>query len=50
VLDYQLDLNYYKKYIATIKTITTEEIQDLAVKYLDPCTMLTVIVGKDEKQ
>lgn len=46
VLDYQLDLSYYKKYLETIKTITTEEIQDLAVKYLDPDSMLCVLAGK----
>ncbi len=50
MLDYQLDFSYYKKYLETIKTVTIEEIQDLAVKYLDPNTMLSVVVGSNNKR
>jgi predicted Zn-dependent peptidase len=46
VLDYRLDLSYYQKYIHTIKSITTDEILDLAVKYLDPGSMVSVVVGE----
>lgn len=46
VLDYQLDLSYFQKFINTIKSVTTEEIQDLAVKYLDPNSMISVVVGE----
>jgi len=46
VLDYKLDLSHYQRYIQTIKTITIEEIQDLAVKYLDPASMVSVVVGE----
>lgn len=45
-LDYQKDMSYYTTYLNTIKTITKEEIQDLAVKYLEPETMISVVAGK----
>ena len=32
--------------ITTIKSISKEEIQDLAVNYLDPNSMLSIVVGK----
>lgn len=47
VLDYQNDMSYYQRYLDTIKSITIEEIQDLAVKYLQPEEMIKVVVGKE---
>lgn len=46
-LDYQNDMSYYQRYLHTIKSITIEEIQDLAVKYLQPEEMIKVVVGKE---
>lgn len=46
MLDYQLDFSYYRRYVETLKSVRIEEIQDLAVKYLDPNTMISVVVGK----
>jgi zinc protease len=45
-LDYDNDMSYYQRYLRTIKSITVEEIQDLAVKYLEPDSMISVVVGK----
>jgi zinc protease len=45
-LDYDNDMSYYQRYLRTIKSITVEEIQDLAVKYLEPNSLLSVVVGK----
>ena len=41
-----LDYDYYKKYIATISNITSEEILAFAQKYLSPESMTEVIVGR----
>ncbi len=46
-LDYQNDMSYYQRYLETIKSITIEEIQELAVKYLKPEEMVKVVVGKN---
>ena len=42
---YNLDWNYYKDYIKTIKNISSEEIMDLANRYLDKESLLTVVSG-----
>jgi zinc protease len=47
-LDHKLDLSYYSRFVETIKTMTIEEIKDLAVKYFDPASMITVAVGKND--
>lgn len=41
-----LNYNYYENYINTVKTITAEEIKDLANKYLTIETFTEVVVGK----
>lgn len=41
-----LDYNYYGRYIAKVKTITAEEIKNLANKYLSTETFTEVVVGK----
>jgi len=41
-----LDHNYYENYITTVKTITSQELKDLAGKYLNTDTFTKVIVGK----
>jgi len=48
---YQLNLDekYFYNFINTIKTITPQQIRDLAQKYLDPDTMLEVVAGDKQK-
>jgi predicted Zn-dependent peptidase len=46
VVDYDLDMDYFVRYQETIKNITAKEIRELAVKYLDPASMITLVVGK----
>ncbi|ATP55479.1 peptidase M16 [Pedobacter ginsengisoli] len=41
-----LDHNYYENYIKTVKTITSQELKDLAGKYLNTDNFTKVIVGK----
>lgn len=40
-----LDFEYYKTFIHTIKHTTPEQIRDLAIKYLDPLSFQTVVAG-----
>jgi len=40
-----MDFEYYNRLIHTIKTATPEDIRSLALKYLDPETMTTIIAG-----
>ena len=42
---YGLEIDYFHKMLQTVKTITAEEIKELAVKYLDPADMYEVVVG-----
>lgn len=42
---YNLDWDYYRNYINTIKNISSEDIKDLANLYLDKNTLLTVVSG-----
>lgn len=46
VVDYDQTMDYFDKFLHTIKNITAKEINELAVKYLDPSTMVTLVVGK----
>ncbi len=41
-----LDHNYYENYIKTVKTITSQELKNLAGKYLNTDNFTKVIVGK----
>jgi predicted Zn-dependent peptidase len=45
LLEYDLDYDYFTKIISTIKNITTNDIQALAQKYLDPASFSQVVVG-----
>jgi predicted Zn-dependent peptidase len=45
-VDYGMGVDYYTRFVETINNITAKEIRELAVKYLDPATMITLIVGK----
>lgn len=44
--DYNFGMDYYARFLETVKSITAKEIRDLAVKYLDPKSMTTLVVGK----
>ncbi len=46
VVDYGFTMDYFNRYIQTIKNITAKEIRELTVKYLDPHTLVTLVVGK----
>jgi len=41
-----LDYDYYEKYIQKVKTITSEEIKALAIKYLSTDDFTEVVIGK----
>jgi len=45
-VDYGMGMDYYTQFVETVKSITANEIRDLAVKYLDPASMITLVVGK----
>ncbi|PKP51708.1 MAG: hypothetical protein CVT92_12090 [Bacteroidetes bacterium HGW-Bacteroidetes-1] len=47
-LDNQLGMAYFANSLKAISSATSEEIKELAVKYLDPDSMLTVVVGNLE--
>ncbi len=46
IVTYGLGYDYYHKFINTIKTITSEELRDLANKHLQEDSMIEVVVGK----
>lgn len=46
IYPYGLGYEYYTRYIERVKSITANEIRDLAVKYLNTETLHRVIVGK----
>lgn len=46
VVDYGFGMDYFDDFLSTIKNITAKEIRELAVKYLDPKSMITLVVGK----
>ncbi|NCA85149.1 MAG: insulinase family protein [Clostridia bacterium] len=49
-LDYGFDLTWYNNYIETIKNITANEIQHLAVKYLETDSFTRLVVGKQQTE
>ncbi len=49
-LDYGFDLSWYNNYIETIKNISANEIQDLAVKYLEPDSFTRLVVGNQQAE
>jgi len=46
VVDYNFGMDYFDQFLTTTKNITTNEIRELAVKYLDPASMITLVAGK----
>jgi len=46
LLEYGLDYNYYQKFIDVIKSVTSEELRDLARNYLQTDGLTELIVGK----
>ncbi|HEY1024729.1 MAG TPA: pitrilysin family protein, partial [Sphingobacteriaceae bacterium] len=46
IYPYGLDYNYYERYIDKVKTITAEEVRNLAIKYLDSSGFHRVVVGR----
>ena len=46
--DFGLGMDYYHHYLETIKNVTAEEIRDLAVKYLQPDSLVRLVVGKKD--
>lgn len=43
--DFSLDYSFYENYLATLRTISAEEIKRLAQQYLDPEDFYTVVAG-----
>lgn len=46
ILEYDLDYSHFEKTIETIRTISSEQLRDLAVKYLDPDALSEVVAGR----
>ncbi len=46
IMKYGLANSYYEKYVDKLKSIRSEELSELAIKYLDTTTMLELVVGK----
>jgi zinc protease len=46
VIETGLDMSFYNYYMEIIKSITADELRDLAQQYLDPSTFHELIVGK----
>ena len=45
MLPYNLNLDYYQKYFNCIKTISPQNIKDIAQKYLNENTMIEIVSG-----
>lgn len=45
ILEYDLDYGFFDTFIETVKNITSDELMDLANKYLDGSTMYEVVAG-----
>jgi len=39
-------MRYYDTFLHTVKNITIKDIQEIAVKYLQPDSMIRLVVGK----
>jgi predicted Zn-dependent peptidase len=44
--DFNLDYSFYDRYLQLLRTITSEELQRLAVEYLNPDDFYTVVAGR----
>ncbi len=42
-----LDINHFEQLIETVQHISAPQLQDLAIKYLDPENLFTLVVGPD---
>lgn len=45
VYHFGLDYSYYHRHLHTVQTITPEELQALAITYLDPESLVTIVAG-----
>ena len=48
ILEYNLNYEYFNKYIATIKAVSASQLRDLANTYFDKASMIELVVGKKE--
>ncbi len=46
IMEYNLDYDYFDRYIATIKAISASQLRDLANTYFDKNSMIELVVGK----
>ncbi len=46
IMEYGLDYDYYDNYIATIRTVSSSQLRDLANVYFDKQSMIELVVGK----
>ena len=46
-IQFDLDADYFSKYISVIRNITSSELQDLAIKYFNENDLYELIVGKN---
>lgn len=46
IMEYDLDYDYFDRYIATIKTISASQLRNLANTYFDKNSMIELVVGK----
>ena len=46
VNDFNLDEDYFIKYLNIVRTISPEELQQLAIKYLQPNSLYEIVAGK----
>jgi zinc protease len=46
IMEYGLGYDYFEQFLHTVRTISPEELQELAKKYLDPASMIELVVGK----
>lgn len=46
IMEYGLGYDYFEQFLHTVRTITPDELQGLAQKYLDPNDMTELVVGR----
>jgi len=46
VMELDMDMDYYNRYLDTIKSVTAQQLQDLAQQYLNEEEMWLVVAGK----
>ena len=45
-IQFNLEADYFEKYLSIVRNITPEELQELAIKYLNENNMFELVVGK----